>query len=212
MLKLRDIMTEEVVVVPPDATLRQALELFARHMITGAPVVDGRRVVGVVSATDVLAFVGMRTSDCDLAATVEEDTNRAWTDSDGDGENDPLDLTGMREESSAMFYTQVWAETEGDVLSGLEPDDPSSVDVLAAHTVEEVMTREVVSLPPNTAVTAAADYMRRARVHRVLVMTRQLLKGIVTTMDITKAVAEHKLTSRSYIFTAASRFPVGRRR
>lgn len=210
MLKLRDIMTEEVLAVSPDTTLRQALELFARHQITGAPVVDGRKVVGVVSATDVLSFVGMRSSDSGSAATVEEDMGTPWADSEGSGEIDSMDLADMEEESSAAYYTQMWSETEDEVMSGLEPDDSGTADLLSVHTVEEVMTREVVSLPPNTAVTAAADYMQRARVHRVLVISRKMLEGIVTTMDITKAVAEHKLTSRSYVFTDGSRFPAER--
>jgi len=48
-------------------------------------------------------------------------------------------------------------------------------------------------------VTTAADYIRRERIHRVLVMTDQTLVGLVTTSDITAAVADGKLTIHTHI-------------
>src|SRR6266542_2620270 len=53
---VRDIMSTEVLVLSPDLTLRDAIELLAARHITGAPVVAGDRVIGVISANDVLAF------------------------------------------------------------------------------------------------------------------------------------------------------------
>jgi CBS domain-containing protein len=63
------------------------------------------------------------------------------------------------------------------------------------------MTRSPVhSLTPETPVTMAADHMRRAKIHRVLVMTGRKLVGLVTTTDITNAVADGKLTVHTYVF------------
>lgn len=56
MLRLRDIMTTDVVTLTSDTTLREAMELFAHHHVSGAPVVAGGRIVGVVSATDLMMF------------------------------------------------------------------------------------------------------------------------------------------------------------
>ena len=56
MLRLRDIMTTDVVSVPPDATLREVAEVLAERQVSGAPVVDGGRVVGVITATDLVRF------------------------------------------------------------------------------------------------------------------------------------------------------------
>src|SRR5450759_2014620 len=52
MLKVRDIMTTDVVTVTPHTTLRDAIELFAKRHVSGAPVIDGVEVVGVVSTSD----------------------------------------------------------------------------------------------------------------------------------------------------------------
>jgi CBS domain-containing protein len=58
MLKLRDIMTTDIVYANPEMTLRQAMQLLSEKHISGAPVVQGGRVVGIFSSTDLLTFVG----------------------------------------------------------------------------------------------------------------------------------------------------------
>ncbi|HJP84669.1 MAG TPA: CBS domain-containing protein [Gemmatimonadaceae bacterium] len=67
-------------------------------------------------------------------------------------------------------------------------------------TVSELMTREVKTLPPNCSVEQAADFMRKNQIHRVLVMEGQKLVGIVTTTDVAKAVADHRLRTNTYVF------------
>ena len=54
-LTAADVMTREVVTVPPDATVRQAARLMTRHGISALPVVKAGVVIGIVSETDLLA-------------------------------------------------------------------------------------------------------------------------------------------------------------
>ena len=63
------------------------------------------------------------------------------------------------------------------------------VELLEEHTVSEAMTPSPVHSLPDTFVTMAADYMRRAK-SIVPVMTGTKLVGLVTTSDITDAVAD----------------------
>jgi CBS domain-containing protein len=54
-MNVEDIMTREVVTVPPGATLKQAAHLLVAHRISGLPVVDNHgHALGVVSEADVL--------------------------------------------------------------------------------------------------------------------------------------------------------------
>lgn len=54
-MKVRDIMTSEVVTVHPGATLKQAAQLLVEHRIAGLPVVDAEgRLLGVLSESDFL--------------------------------------------------------------------------------------------------------------------------------------------------------------
>jgi CBS domain-containing membrane protein len=56
MLRIHDIMSTDVVTLSPEASLRDAMDVLTTHHITGAPVVTGRKVVGVVSLTDLAEF------------------------------------------------------------------------------------------------------------------------------------------------------------
>lgn len=57
MLRIRDIMTRKVLTAAPDMSLRDAMSLLCEHHVSGAPVVDGGKVVGIFSATDLLAYL-----------------------------------------------------------------------------------------------------------------------------------------------------------
>ena len=60
MLKVRDIMTSDVVTFTIDQPLAEALKQLLDERMGGAPVLDGGRVVGVLSRTDIVAAAGDR--------------------------------------------------------------------------------------------------------------------------------------------------------
>jgi CBS domain-containing protein len=49
---VRDIATREVISVGPDMSTREAAELMSEHQVRRLPVVDGGRLVGIVSLGD----------------------------------------------------------------------------------------------------------------------------------------------------------------
>ncbi len=66
MLKVRDVMTSPVVSVSPDTTVKDASALLAQKNVSGLPVVDGDRVVGIFSEADVLRSMKMMKKDLRL--------------------------------------------------------------------------------------------------------------------------------------------------
>lgn len=55
-MKIKDLMTQDVQTIGPEASLKEAAALLAERGISGVPVVDGaRRVLGVLSEADILA-------------------------------------------------------------------------------------------------------------------------------------------------------------
>ena len=67
---------------------------------------------------------------------------------------------------------------------------PSGQHVLDGTTVEDVMTRQVLSLPEKASLMDAAKIMVNAGIHRVPVVTaRGALAGLVSTSDIVRWVA-----------------------
>jgi CBS domain-containing protein len=204
MLKLTDIMTTEVATVTPETTLKEAVELFAEKHISGAPVVTGNRVVGVVTAADVLGFVAWTPG-----VPTERPQQTQWDDPGEPAEEDEPD----RENAPAgAYFTDFWDDAGAQVTDRIEATEGPEWNVLDEHTVDEVMTQSVVGLPPNRSVLEAADLMQRQSVHRVLVIDDARLVGIVSALDVARAVAEHRLTTRQYVFNrdrdfGESRFP-----
>jgi CBS domain-containing protein len=191
MLRLRDIMTTDVATVGPETTMREAVELLAIHHLSGAPVVEGGRVVGVVSTSDVLELL---TSAPPVPAGRDESDvsldDASWEPTEEEADEMP----------SASFFTGLWADDGAETLARFASTAGPEWDVLAEHTVGEVMTRQVLALPPTLDVSAAADRMRTADVHRVLVMQDGRLLGIATTTDFLRAVADHRIARRTFVF------------
>ena len=57
MLKVREVMTKTVTTVTPDTLVKDAAAILALRNISGVPVVDGGRVVGIFSEADVLKSI-----------------------------------------------------------------------------------------------------------------------------------------------------------
>lgn len=196
MLRLRDIMTADVLTVSPELSIRDAMSLFATRHVSGAPVLASGKVVGVVSTTDLMEFAadlpGVPTA---RAANTDEDLEE-WEE-----QEDEIEIED-EEETSMAFFADSWENAGADVSERMSEVNSPEWNALEEHTVAEAMTRDVFALTPGTAVDVAADRMRTAGVHRVLVMDGEQLVGIVSTKDIANAVADHKLTTQRFIFNA----------
>ena len=204
MLRLRDIMTTDVTTVDPNLTIREAMDVFASERISGAPVVAGGEVIGVVSATDLLQFAAS------LPAVPAHGERTA------DLLDDPVDddgpLPDIGDDPSAMYFMELWDGVGAAVVERMAVPNG-----LEDYTVSEVMTRAPIhALEPDVLVPVAAEFMARLNIHRVLVMTGRKLVGIATTSDVTRAVAAGKLTSHTYVFdhprSRPTHGPLGQRR
>lgn len=95
--KVNVAMTESPVTVAPLTTLEEATKLLLRHKIDGLPVVEGGKLVGIITTSDVLkAFL-------DVMGASEEGTARIDLLLEGEG----YDLTGA---------TKVIADEGGEIL------------------------------------------------------------------------------------------------
>jgi CBS domain-containing protein len=53
-MKIKDVMNKDVIVCAPDDTLGHLADLFKKNHISGIPVVDKGKIVGLVSETDLI--------------------------------------------------------------------------------------------------------------------------------------------------------------
>lgn len=187
MLKVRDIMTREPITVTPGATLRDAMELFTREHISGAPVSSGGKLVGVISASDLLAF----------AAAPPESARAPET------EAELYDLSELEDEagialpddalSDGAFFTDLLSDADTEVDKRFAGVSDPGMDALDEFTVADAMTTSVKTIGPDETAIAAARLMQKAGVHRLLVMENGRLAGIISTTDLNRAVAERRL-------------------
>lgn len=200
MLKLRQIMTTDLVSVTPLTTLRDAMELLSRRHVSGAPVLAGEKVVGVVTTGDLLGFAA---SSPGVPMEREEDGEPEWRD----WSEVPLpDTSDMENEPSGEFFTDLWEDAGADAADRMATVATPEWNDLEEHEVREVMTRRLWALGPDDSVERAAELMNRAGIHRVLVVEDDELVGIVTVTDIARAVAEGKVKGRTYVFNRDQEF------
>jgi len=118
--------------------------------------------------------------------------------------NGDKELVGVVSTSDIIFRSAAFGETPnletdyhhqlhdeggvGDLLEQLE------VDGIAYLKVHDIMSTAVISAGAGAAVAEVAELMQVHRIHRVLVLEEGQLSGIVSTLDILKAVAEGQLS------------------
>lgn len=181
MMNVDRIMTTEVLTLSPSMSLRAAVEELSGAGVSGAPVVEGSRLVGVVSTTDLMEFQGtspaLNSPNDEPASLRDELERRRWDDSE-------------RSEDPSSYFVDLWGASGPDAYQRLAASDSPAWDLLARHTVGEVMTRSIIGLEPDRSLRAAARLMTERGVHRVLITRDDALVGIVTTMDLVRAIAD----------------------
>jgi CBS domain-containing protein len=186
-VRVRDVMTTELVTVGPETTLRELLGVLTSNRVRGVPVVSGSAVVGVVSGTDVLEFEAAMPAASAGAGDAPADDYDDYDDVTAewrDGESGP-----------ASFFMDAWGEGGPDLVERFREERGPDWDPLAEHDVSEVMTRTLCTTGPDATLREAAARMLEAGVHRLLVMTDARLLGIVSAADVLRAVASHGVRS-----------------
>jgi CBS domain-containing protein len=56
-LTIGEIMTRDPITIPPDTSIEAAARLMLEHKIGGLPVVDGQKVVGVITESDIFRLL-----------------------------------------------------------------------------------------------------------------------------------------------------------
>ena len=179
MLCAREIMTREVISLAPESTIREAMEILSTNHLSGAPVVSGDRPVGVISMSDILAFI-IDAPDPGVTERTESLAD-SW-EAPADGPDDDDDVEGV-------LADDAWDEWEEGSDARVDQADPAGRNLLDQGTVEEAMNTEVLSVPPDASVRKAATMMRQRGIHRVLVTEGGRLVGIISALDIARAVS-----------------------
>ncbi len=141
-MRVAEITHEEWPTLGPDETVEGAIKLFAESGVSGAPVVDGGRLIGIVTEGDLIF------RDADVKAPGF------------------LDILG------GMIPLGSWDEYRNEALKS------------AGVTVDEVMTSELITIPPDASLAEASTIMAEKRIKILPVTEDDALRGVITRMDI----------------------------
>jgi CBS domain-containing protein len=82
---------------------------------------------------------------------------------------------------------------EGELVGVISETDiirkTTSIGAWSPSTVGQIMTRPAVTVSPNETLQRVCEMMYNRRIHRVVVAEGPRIKGILTTMDILRAIA-----------------------
>lgn len=129
LVPVSEIMSKEVIAITQDDGLDVAEHLFKKHHIRHIPVVNGKRIVGMLSLTDLLRI--------SFADEVEDD-----------------------EEVETIVYNM--------------------------FTIDQVMTKNLISVRPESTIKEVAEILASKEFHALPVISNEELVGIVTTTDLIK--------------------------
>jgi CBS domain-containing protein len=161
-MRARDIMTKEVITVTPETSVEEIAFLLLKYNISGVPVVERDKVVGVVSEADLLYKKKLPTS-------------------------------------------LVYIYQHG---SYLKPNELAEEDKkIRATKAKEVMTREVISVSPETKVTEIVSIMEEKGIKRVLVMEGDKLVGIVSKLDVLRCLTGSCEELAQHIISKVNKIP-----
>jgi CBS domain-containing protein len=184
-MTVRDIMQTNVTTVAPRTTVRELTRLLADHGISGVPVVTASgAVVGVVSSTDIVRLAAdeseLRVSS---ARWLPMSRRENWVEETEESEDE--------EATEDLFSSYFLPEDAPSV--GADWTEEIGDGAFDEFTVADIMTPVSFAMPPTASIKELAQFLLRGRIHRAVVTENDHLVGIVTSMDVLKAVADGQL-------------------
>lgn len=159
-----DLMTRKVFTLTPTMRLVEMDTVLVKHGVSGAPVAERGRLVGVASQADVLRAI--------------------W-----EGRRVNIDHGGFY---ASLFPIPIAAS---DLV---ERDGPDLGRTLLERTVADVMTRDPLVAHPEDPIEQVAERMVRDQIHRLPIVESDgsdELVGLITTLDLARAISLHGLAN-----------------
>lgn len=194
------LMTPDPITIGPDATIADAARLMVRHSIRRLPVVEGRRLVGLLSVSDLILAIAQMKCTVPIRNVYTSQTFAIW-------EETPLTVVGRIMEISGfdaipildadntlrgiiserdLIRNSVIEDSVGisDFSNGTDDDEWTWESIRDNHTlsysiskvqipkkpVKHAMVKNVIAVPLNAEVSECALKMKRARVDQLPVI------------------------------------------
>ncbi|HEC89168.1 MAG TPA: CBS domain-containing protein, partial [Thermoplasmatales archaeon] len=196
-MKVRDVMTKDVIYVDKDVDLRYVLKLMKKHNITKIPVLEDKKIIGVVTDS-AIAFKlgairsrGVPASRLHASSVMEKEIETVSPDEDVS-----TILATVGEPGPTMLHV-----IDNDTLVGVVTKADLLPLVDSTQSVEEIMQKNLHYVSPEDRVIHARRKMIDENIARLPVINNGILIGMVSDVDIAFAIADIKRS-----------FPLGRQK
>lgn len=215
------LMTRNPITVKPDSTIGEASGLLLKHGIRRLPVVDGKKLVGIITVADIVKVASDLNIKTNIEGYYEKDIVVLWSEM-------PVPIAG-----AIMEYAQVAAcpvidsglklagiISDRDLIkSSIIEDSVGKTDMSAAHEEDQWMWNSVmettnryyavsrielrnipvreamvpaITVIKNAGVSECASLMRKSRIDQIpVISSSQKLIGMLRDKDIVKALVDH---------------------
>jgi len=180
----RDLMTRSPITVPADMRVGALCDLLQEKNINGAPVVDSAgRLVGVVTQEDIIYG--------SMGSPAPDGAGRPGGEAAGQASGGGR---ASRRVVSVLRGRTLHAAPPAPLRSGEKPfwAEHRSPDPMEMP-VSTIMTSPAISAEEDTPVTDVCRIMWSLRIHRVPVLRQGKVTGLVSSMDLCRAIIEGKI-------------------
>ncbi|MCD6503290.1 MAG: CBS domain-containing protein [Euryarchaeota archaeon] len=182
--KAKDLMTEDVIVLPKAASLNEFVKIMEKYSITKVPVVDDGKFIGVISDRSILDKIGSIRSGTISPARMHVSSltsHEEGKDYHIISPDTPIErvVSIAKETEVPMFVVMEGNEivgviTKSDLLRLVKSDIP----------LEKIMKRNVFSVSPGDRIIHARHIMLNENIERLPVLHKGIVVGIISEMDI----------------------------
>jgi len=196
--KVKDLMTDNVIIIEPEATVHDAVDKMRSHGIHGLIVAKDKQPVGMISTYDILLLMARREHGKDVKVEEVMSTELITTTPDEDIvetvelmlKNHILRLPVLEDGKLVGILTR--SDLINAFDKGFHGERPEETKVGTELRVENIMHKLVITIDPNKSVLDAARLMSEKNIGS-LVISNKCEIGILTESDIfKKVVAEGK--------------------
>ena len=187
-MKVKDVMTKEVISVDKDVNLNHVLNLMKKHEITKIPVVENKKLIGTITDNTIAYKLGsirkrgIPASRLHASSVTEKDIEKVSPDEDV-----KTILKKVGEPGPTMLNV-----VENDKLVGVVTKADLLALVKSNKRLIEIMQRKLHIISPDDRVIHARRMMIDQNVARLPVVQQGKLVGIISDTEIAFALADIK--------------------
>jgi len=187
-MKVKEIMTKDIIYVDKDQDLQYVLDLMKKHNVTKIPVVENKKLMGIITDNIIAYKLGsirkrsISTSRLHASSVTEKQINVI-----SPNENIKKILKTVGQPGPTMLPV-----VERDKLVGVITKADLLGIVSSKKLVKDIMQREIVSISPDDRVIHARRKMIDEDVARIPVIKEGKLVGIISDFEIACAFATLK--------------------